>query len=130
MQLADKSAVVAFVGQKFCDKNFLWWELVTAIAVDVKGGRVASCEECGAAWGADRALRVGAGKRDAPLGEPVEIGCPNVGIPQAADRVKPLLVGAVPEYIGSIHKDILHSVRRRCQVPPNSHGPHQNTAAD
>lgn len=58
---------------------------------------IASGEETGAAGCADGALAIGMGKGDTTLHKPVDVGCANVRIAQAANRVPTLLVATNPQ---------------------------------
>ena len=104
VQLAHQPAVVAGVGQRAGDQSLgrLRRNHRVAIARIADPAGIHAGEEAGAAGRADGALAVGVRERHGLPHEAVEIRRANVRIPQRADGVEPLLVGAVPEDVGAV----------------------------
>jgi len=103
VEFADEAAFVTGVGETAGKESLgeFGGIEVAAVAVDVDGARVLPGEEAGAAGGADGGLAEGMGEGGGFYHEGVEAGGVDVGIVEGADGVEALLVGAVPEDVGS-----------------------------
>ena len=102
MELADQPAVVSAVGEKPRDQGGGTGKRVIAITRVVDATGVHAGHEAGAAWCANRALAIGVRESNTSMDQLIHDRCDNVRIAERRDRVKPLLVGTVPEDIGAI----------------------------
>ena len=101
MQLADEPAVVARLCKYLGDQLFVRGKVCVAVAMHLVRGGIAAGQERGPRRGADRALCIRARERDAFRAQAVEERCRDVALAERRDRVPALLVGAIPEDVGT-----------------------------
>ena len=102
VKLATEAAVIAFVGEQFCDQGRALAPLFIAVHAGAYIAGVATGQETGAAWRADWALTEGVGKGDTFGGQAIQIGCSDVWIAEGLHSVEALLIGAEPEDVGAV----------------------------
>ncbi len=100
MKFSNHATVVAAVCQKFADQWRMIGKRVVAVTSVVDSAGVHACHKAGTTWCADRALTVSRGERHAIAHQPVDGRCLYVFIAKGSDRVKALLICAVPQNIG------------------------------
>ena len=102
VELPAKTAVVAALGQQGSYEGSAFAPFFVTVHAAAHVGGIAAGEETGPAWRADGALAEGVGKGDALLDEAIQIGGVDMGVAQCVNCVKPLLVGAEPENVGTL----------------------------
>ncbi len=117
VQFAHQAAVVTGVRQAARHERRVVREIGVAVAVDVNRARIQAGQKTRPARGADRTLRIGAGKRHAVSAQAVEMGRVNRRVAQRADGVVALLIGCNPENIGRLHDMFLLLVMRHHRFP-------------
>ena len=103
MQLARQAAGVARVGEDPRDQPLVLRDRLPVLA-GLRGAGIAPGQEAGPRGRAERVLAEGVLEEDAAGGQAVDPGRPHPGVAVAAQRVEPLLVGADPEDVRSLHR--------------------------
>ena len=103
VKLADHPAIVTSLGNQFGNqRGRLRRERFVPVAAVMQPAGIQSGHVTGPARRANRALTVRMSKRG-PFGhQPVQSRRADIRIPESRDRVKPLLIGAVPEDVRTV----------------------------
>ena len=84
------------------DELFRAREIGVSITVHMGAGRIPPGQKRGSARRANWALDIGLAKCRAIADQPIQRRGPDMRIPQRSDCVKALLIGAIPQNIGSV----------------------------
>lgn len=99
MKFADQSAVISGIGDQPCNQRGIAGKGLVAITRVVQAGWIHSSHKTGTTWRADRALAKGVCESDPALQQAINHRGGDVLIAEGCDRVKPLLVRAIPKNI-------------------------------
>ena len=103
VQLADQAAFIPGILKQLGHQNLMIREMGIAIAMNVVAGGILAGQKGRAAGCANGALDICIFEGHATFNEAVDIGCRNVWIAQAGNRVIALLIRAIPKYVGRSH---------------------------
>ena len=102
MKFSDHAAVVTGISDELADQGWsARWKSIIAVTCATEARGIQAGHEAGSTWCTDRALAVRACKAGPGGNKLVECGCTNILISQGCNRIEALLIGAVPEDVGS-----------------------------
>ena len=99
MKLADQATVVTGVGNQFRNQRRVIGPVTISIAAIGHAGGIHTRHKARSAGRANGALAIGVSKRDTVFHQPVKSRSVNVWVAESPDRVKTLLVGAIPQNV-------------------------------